>query len=189
MEDTPIVNEEPVIEAPPVEEAPADPTPLPGEKTEPVLLLESLQKEREKRRELELQLENLKNQPAGDVYSDEGKLLKSEIDRLARELENRDRKDTLSQLTARFPALKDKASEFDEFLEENKGMKLETAAKAFLVERNLFETPSQRKGLERDTGGGRVPARTGRTAEEVSELRKTNYRQYEKELRAGTLWN
>ncbi len=189
MEDQPIVNEEPVIEVPEAEEVVTEPAPLPGQKTESVLLLESLQKERERRRIAEEELEALRNKPEGEYTSDEGKLLKAEIDRLAKQLENSSRNDQLATLRTSFPALKDKAQEFENYLEENKGMKLEVAAKAFLVENNLFESPAPRRGLERDTGGTRTPVKTGRTEAEVSELRKNNYRQYEKELRAGTLWN
>lgn len=189
MEDTTIVNEEPVIEAPTAEETVVEPAPLPGEKTESVKLLESLQKEREKRRELETELENLRNQPTADAYSsDEARLLKAEIDRIARELESNKQNDQLKSLQTSYPALKDKGSEFQEYLENNKGMRLEVAAKAFLVENNLFENPTPRKGLERETGGTRVQPKQGRTEEEVAELRKTNYRKYEQELRKGTLW-
>lgn len=188
MDEPTIVNEEPVIEAPIAEEIVVEPAPLPGEKTESVKLLESLQKEREKRRELETELENLRNQPTADLYSDEGKLLKAEIDRLAKELESRSQNEQLKTLQTSYPALKDKSSEFQEYLENNKGMRLEVAAKAFLVENNLFENPTPRKGLERETGGTRVQPKQGRTEEEVAELRKTNYRKYEQELRKGTLW-
>lgn len=191
----PIVNEEPVIEAPEPEEVETESAP-PGAKTDPELLLQSLQEEREKRRqeaerrkELERELEEAKRVQPADVFSDEGKLLKAEIDRLERKLGEKDQQDTLKQLESTYPALKDKYQEFEDYRTDpaNAGMKLETAAKAFLVEKNLLETVQPRKGLERDTGGGRTPVKTGRTQEEIAELRVKNFRQYMKEVKAGTI--
>lgn len=187
-----IVKEESVIEAPQSEEVVIESAPQPGEKTESALLLKSLQEERDKRRELERTLEELERvqQPIVDIVSDEGRLLKGEIERLEGEIRQKEAQHTLSQLQVTYPALKDKTQEFEDFRAstENAGMKLETAAKAFLVERNLLETPVTRKGLEKDTGGGRVQPKQGRTQEEVTELRTTNFRQYIKELKAGTLY-
>jgi len=66
-------------------------------------------------------------------------------------------------------------------------MKLETAAKAFLVEKDLLSEPKPRKGLEKGSGGTRAQPKTGRTEEEIAELRKNNFRKYMRELKAGTL--
>ena len=89
MAETPTVVNEPVTTA-----QPSDGTPpvvkeeaTPGTKTDSALLLKSLQEEREKRRELEEELTNLKSSvPSDEVFSDEGKALKSEINILKSEL-------------------------------------------------------------------------------------------------------
>lgn len=184
MEPT-IVNEEEVITPQTTEETVTEPVPLPGEKTESALLLESLQKERAKRKELEAELA-LKNTAPVGYSSDEAIALKAEIDRVSGELASSNREKQLSQIQATYPALKDKAPEFEQFLEENPGIKLDTAAKAFLVEKDLIQT-QPRKGLEKDIGGGRTPVKVGMTSEEKDELRVTNYREYVKRIKNGTL--
>jgi len=187
----PIVNTEEVINPEPAAEAVAEvatPVTPPGAKTDPTELLASLQKEREKRRELEAEIERLQAAPAGEVIlSEEGRFLKEQIDRLTGTLSVREKAEQLAAIQAVHPALKDKASEFETYLEENKGMAPEIAAKAFLIENDLVDV-QPRKGLEKETGGARAPVKTGRTEAEVAELRKNNYRQYQKELAKGTLW-
>lgn len=194
----PIVNEEPVIEVPKPETVVTEPAPKPGEKTDPALLLEALHKEREEKKEerrLRLAAEEAllaRNTPENTVveFSDEGKILLDKIASLEKKSSSRDEKDRLNAVQSVFPALKDKFQEFEDFRNnpENAGMQIETAAKAFLVENDLLEKPQTRKGLERETGGTREPVKQGRTPEEVDELRTTNYRQYVKELKAGTLY-
>lgn len=96
----------------------------------------------------------------------------------------------LSTLETTYPVLKDKQSEFEAFREdpENAGMKLETAAKAFLVENDLVEGAPKRKGLEKAGGGQRVPPSNGKhSAEDVKRLRETNYKEYMKLIKSGTL--
>mgnify|MGYP001577892997 CR=1 FL=1 len=189
---TEIVNEVPVIEEPAPTEAVAEVAPevaKPGEKTDPALLLESLQKERDKRKalEAELEAERLKNQPTGEVFSDEGKVLDSKIARLEAEINATKEEKLLSGVQTTYPVLKDKSEEFQQFLSDNKGMKLETAAKAFLIENDLLEAPKPRKGLETASGGGRTPVTTGMTPEEIDNLRVNNYNEYARRIRAGTL--
>lgn len=185
----PIVNEESVIETPIVEEVVTEPKPQPGDKTESALLLKSLQEEREKRRILESELEEAKRnvQPQGDVFSDEGKVLDGKIAKLEAELKAEKEAKRLSTLHATYPALKDKQDEFTQYLEDNQGMGMEIAAKAFLIEKDLYETPKARKGLESASGGGRTPVQTGMTAEEIDNLRVNNYNEYARRIRLGTL--
>lgn len=163
----------------------------PGEKTDPALLLESLQKERQKRKDAEDELAALKATPPPtvDVYSDEGKVLLDKISVVEAELHSAKQKEILTDLQTTYPALKDKYDEFQTFVSdpENKGMKLETAAKAFLAEHNLLETGSPRKGLEPVSGGGRTPSTGGMTAAEVDDLRNTNYRKYSDMVRKGQI--
>lgn len=158
----------------------------PGEKTDSALLLKSLQEERDKRRDLEAEVEKLKTQPQSDVFSDEGKLLKKEIDDLKLADARREEQAQLSSLQTQFPAIKDKQAEFDEYRQQNPGMHLTTAAKAFLVERDLFEAPS-RKGLEKQSGGGRQAPKDGYSADDIADLRNNNFRQYKKLLQEGKI--
>lgn len=185
MTDTPIVNEEEVIDSPEVVEEVTETAPLPGEKTDSVLLLKSLKEEKERRRVAEAKLAELETDPGPDeeILSDEGQSLKRELDSIKDQL-------ALTEARGKFPQLKDKAAEFEDFRTnpENRGMSVATAAKAFLAENGLLNTPTPaRKGLETDTGGGRQAPKIGRTEEEIAELRKSNFRQYSKELKAGTL--
>lgn len=189
MEEETIVNEEPVIEVPEVTEEVTEVTP-PGAKTEPELLLKSLQEERDKRRDLEAELQRMKDAPEStDVFSDEGKALQAQIAELKATLRTTEEKTALQALETKYSPLKDKASEFETYRLENPGMKIETAAKAFLTENDLFVAPKARKGLENATGGGRVPQKTGFTPDEIDELRVNNYAEYTKRLRNGTLFS
>ena len=96
---------------------------------------------------------------------------------------------TLERLQAKYPILKDKAGEFEEFRSdsENKGMNLATAAKAFLVEKGLLESEPIRKGLEKPTGGGQVKPEPGYSADEIRDMMKNDWRKYEKLLKEGKI--
>lgn len=176
--------EDVVKEDAPVTEEPAKEVVAPGAKTDSELLLKSLQEERDKRRALEDELKRLSEQPVGN-FSDEGQLLKKEIESLKVQMTEREK---LVDLQSKHPVLADKMSEFNEFrsLPENEGMRLETAAKAFLFEKDLLDT-KPRKGLEKDSGGPRTQPKIGRTEEEIADLRKNNFRKYMSELKKGTL--
>lgn len=209
---TPIVNPEEVITppaagevviepaAPPVT-TPEPPAVAPGDKTEPALLLENLHIERDKRRTAEANEAEAKRQLAaaleaaaeagGEVLSPEGKALQAEIRRLGGIVAAGERTAQLNDLHTAYPALKDKDAEFKEYLRdpENAGMSLKTAAKSFLTENNLLAPPAApRRGLERETGGGHVPVKTGLTPDEIDNLRINNYGEYVKRLKAGTLF-
>ena len=174
-------NEEVVTESPKAEPVV---TSQPGEKTDSALLLKSLQEERDKRRELEAQL--ALQTPPNDVFSDEGRLLKKEIDDLKAATARREEEERLSLVQSQYPAVKDKSAEFEQFRADNPGMRLETAAKAFLVENNLFDT-QPRKGLERQTGGGRTAPKEGMSVDDITELRTTNFRKYSQLVREGKI--
>lgn len=184
MEETIVKQDEPVIET----------QTQPGEKTDPALLLKSLQEEREKRRLAEEEArvakeeaELAKAQATPDVFSDEGLALKKQIDALANQLSKRDEQDVLQSIESKFPALKDKRSEFEQYRQDNPGMKLETASKAFLIENDLMEQPKPRKGLETPSGGGRAPVSTDLSSEEIKKIRETNSRQYIKLVKEGKI--
>lgn len=196
MDET-IVNPVPVIEEQATTEEVTEVVPVkPGEKTDSAQLLESLKEEREKRRraealaaERESEIQSLKSQPEMEVFSDEGKMLLTKISKLESQLMSREEKEILNQVQSKFPQIKDKSEEFKQFQEENPGMKLETAAKAFLVENNLYETPHVRKGLEKASGGGRVEVKTGLSAEDIDTLRLNNPRKFRDMLKSGQIKN
>lgn len=178
----PDVNEvQPSTEQPVVEEVTET---APGAKTEPSLLLASLHEEREKRRILEAELAAERARSviaAPEVFSDEGRMLQGQIQSLQEQLAVKD-------IIAANPALRDKTAEFDAYRQspENAGMSLQTAAKAFLVEKDLMQSPA-RKGLEKASGAGRTPVQTGMTAEDIDNLRVNNYNEYARRIRSGTL--
>lgn len=182
-------------EVPEVKPPKEDSPPSAGSKTDPNLLLKSLQDEREKRkgeqeanRLLQEELEKLKSSylSEGEAFSDEGKLLQSKIDSVNKELSELKEETNLQAILAKYPVLKDKLEEFGEFRKtEHPKVKLESVAKIFLAENGLFEQP--RKGLEQPTGGTRTPLTTGMTAEDVKTLRTTNYKKYMEMVRSGLI--
>lgn len=153
---------------------------------------QALEEERRLRKEAEQEAERLKNlapSEESDVFSDEGKALKSEISTLNQKLSDIERKEARREVENEFPVIKDKKDEFNEFLEEdeNKKISIKKAAKLFLAEKGLLnsETP-ERKGLETPTSGGKKPE-PGLSDEEKENIRKTDYRKYETLLRAGKI--
>lgn len=191
---TEVVNEVPVTTELPVAPVVTEVKPKPGEKTDPALLLKSLQEERAEVRRLTDEIEVLRNPkptelPAGEVFSDEGKVLDSKIIQLQAKIEATEMEKALTSVQAQFPVLADKAAEFEAYRAENPGMKLETAAKAFLVENNLLEAAPVRKGLESSTGGPRGPVVNdgSMSADEVDQLRVTNYKEYVRRLKEGSI--
>ncbi len=159
-----------------------------GDKTDPNLLLESLKKEREKRRQLEEELQTLKSSTSSEdeIFSDEGKALKNQISTLEAKVAAAEEEKNLEKLYNQFPALREKASEFSEFRSaEHPKAKLESVAKLYLVENGLLDIP--RKGLEKTTGGPRAPQTSGMTAEDVSNLRRNNFKKYQEMLMKGQL--
>ena len=173
-----------------LEDITAKPAPQAGSKTDPNLLLASLKEEREKRKALEEELETLKSSNLSDeeVVSDEGKILGDKIKNLEASL-NEIRTDSAKKdVLIAHPILKEKWDEFEEFRSdpENKGMNLRTAAKAYLVENGLIDVP--RKGLERPTGGSKVPPASGTmTAQEAENLMKNDFKKYQELIRKGQL--
>ena len=166
----------------------------PGSKTDPALLLESLREEREKRRILEEEKQDLEDRIAllessnsSEFLSDEGKALKSELDETKKQIASLTQDLTKTSLLKQYPILEDKWEEFTSYQNdpENKGMPLKVAAKAFLVENGLIDTP--RKGLEKPTGGQRVPVSQEMSVEEIKILRETNFEKYRDMLSKGLI--
>lgn len=187
------VVKEAVVTEQPADEKPAPVVPettnqaQPGDKTPSSLLLKSLQEEREARRKAEEELELLKSSSSSDVFSDEGKVLQRKIDeqdeKIKTILQDNAKKDVLMA----HPVLKEKWEEFESFRAdpENKGMNLKTAARAFLIDNGLLEP--QRKGLEKQTGGQRVPVTPEMSVEDIKILRETNFRKYQLMLERGEI--
>ena len=119
-------------------------------------------------------------------YSDEGRMLKGEIETLRQELTANKQERELTELQAKFPALKDKIAEFEIFKQEYPTYKTENIAKLFLVENGLLGEPS-RLGLERPTGGPRTSGQVGMTPQDVDDLRVNNFRLYKEKLLSGEI--
>ena len=194
------VNQVPVSDGtnPVIEPAPVVTPPVPGEKTDSTLLLKSLQEERDKRRiaeeekvRLERELLQARQSSPDTGLSDEGRLIMSKVEILESMIADRTRTETMARIQTEFPALQGKSQEFDEFLKDpqNAGMALSTAARAFIIEKNLVEVPKTppRKGLEKPQGGGQTVPQTGMTLEEKENLRLTNYRKYSALVREGKI--
>lgn len=164
------------------EDDPGDePEMAPGTKTDPALLLKSLKEEREKRRLLEQELDSFKKTPeSDDIYSDEGKVLKKEIQTLNERIE-------VKEIIEQFPQIKGKYSEFMEFKRDYPGISTERVAKLFLSESGLATPKIVRKGLEKASGGSREATPQGITTEDVANLRTTNFRKYSQMVREGKI--
>ena len=176
MENAPVVNDTPLtpeIQEEPVIEGAGEPVKA-GDKTDPNLLLKSLQEEREKRRDFETRFQALEEQLNPSVPSEPVDDLSS----LKAELADVKSKQARSEVIESYPMLKELWSDFEEFRTEsdNKGLNMRTAAKAFLVEKGLLEP--HRKGVEKPTGGPRTPIATGMTTEDIKHLRETDFKKY-----------
>lgn len=171
-------------------------TPLAGDKTPPNMLLRAKQEEAEKRRLVEEENRQLReenqllksslSQESGEIFSDEGKTivdkyvapLQASVSSLTDQL-------ALKDIYILYPEIAKVPDEFDEFRKGYKGIELDKVAKVFISEKGLTKPP--RKGLEKSTGGQRVPLSTGMTAEEVANLRKNHPRKYAEMVRLGQI--
>ena len=210
-----VVNQEPLTEAPisedvktqepevkPTEEV--KPKAQAGDKTDPNLLLKSLQGEREKRRLLEEKLETLQGErekrrlleeeletlkssalSEDEVFSDEGKALKKQITALTEKINSIEEDKNLQAVYSQYPVLREKSEDFDTFRAEYPRTKLGNVAKLYLAENGLLEPT--RKGLEKTTGGPRIPMTSGMTADDVKKLRETNFKKYQDMLSKGLI--
>jgi hypothetical protein len=184
--------ETPVEETEPVEEVVTEstqPQVKAGDKTPPNALLESLQKERAKRKELE-ELLTKQNSPDIEVFSSEGIALQGRIQRLEAQLTAANEEKILSSVQSQYPALKDKMTEFEEYRQLNyPTANIESVAKLFLVENDLLQPKTPPKGLEKGSTGPRTIPKQGMTSEDVKDLRNKDYKKYTEMLMAGKLDN
>lgn len=122
-----------------------------------------------------------------EAFSDEGKLLEQKIKALESSLSEVKQDSAKKDVLITHPILKEKWDDFESFREQpdNKGMNLKTAAKAYMIENGMMDTP--RKGLEQTTGGTRTAPQTGMTADDVKTLRETNFKKYQDMLTKGLI--
>lgn len=159
----------------------------PGSKTDSVLLLKSLQEEREKRKELEDRIGLLESSASPDLNTTEAKELLKQIRESSVKIDALTQENAKKDVLMAHPVLKEKWAEFETFREdpENKGMNVRTAAKAFLVENGLLD--QKRPGMEKPTGGDRNPPSTKMTVEEIKNLRETNFKKYQELIEKGLI--
>jgi len=163
-------------------------TPPVGSQTPQENLYAALAEERRKNKRLEDKLNNMNTTHSfePEFVSDEGKILKGELDTMAAKIRQLEEEKALEKLFVQYPALKENLDKFNEFrLAEHPKAKIESAAKIFLAENGLLE--GRRVGLENPTGGVRTPLKTGMTAEDVSNLRKNNWKKYQEMLSKGLI--
>jgi len=168
---------------------PSSATPPVGSQTPPENLYAALAEERRKRQEAEDKINSMQTtvdpfEP--EVVSDEAKLLKGHIDSLSAKISQMEDDKALDKLYEQYPVLKENSDKFNEFRRtEHPRAKIESAAKIYLAENGLLE--NRRVGLENPTGGDRAPISTGMTADDVSNLRKNNWKKYQELLSKGLI--
>jgi len=141
---------------------------------------ERAKKAEQEARELKERLELIESTPT--VISDD-----VDYGTLQREIAEIKGKLAKTEVIEKYPVLKDSWKDLESFreTEENKGMNLNTAAKAFLIEKGLLDQP--RKGLEKQTGGDRVPVSSGMSSDDAKKLRETNYKKYVEMIKKGQI--
>lgn len=149
-------------------------------------LFERAKKAEEKAKELELKIQSLEEAPDDDEEVSEKTT--SELKELRRKLTEMEEKRDLDTLYAEFPVLNQKLDEFDEYRQENPGMPLKTAAKAFLAEKDLLGQTRQNPGLEPARGGVKTPPSSGKmSADDVKHLRENNFKEYRRLVSEGKI--
>lgn len=140
---------------------------------------EALLEERKKRKQAEVE--------AAEAEARLNSLSSSEPDEVdTSALEDRLAKLERATIYATYPNLTDKKDEFEAFIEENPHYPLDSAAKIFMAENEMFEKP-KRKGLERPTSGSKTPPKTGYSMEEIKDLRENQPRKYIELLKSGKI--
>lgn len=139
--------------------------------------------ERAKKAEEELKKlkENLQDtEVLSEVDDEEVSKLRDDLNSIKAELD----KANLLKVNPEMEGVWDKFEEF-RANPDNKGMNISTAAKAFMVETGL--SAPQRKGLEKTTGGDRIPISQGLSHEDAEKLRKSDYKKYVDMIKKGQL--
>lgn len=155
-------------------------------------LYAALKEERTKRKELAKDLQELKDsldssKPKEEEVEEEVDAVDARIKALEDELKSSKEENKLASLQSSYPALKDKAEEFEEYRNDNPGLPLEAAAKSFLVDNNLLSSKPKRKGVEQPTGGAKDAPKAGYSSEDIKNLRENYPRRYTKLLQEGKI--
>jgi hypothetical protein len=135
----------------------------------------------------ELKARLLERESEEDSYEPHDSRLTDKIKELDSKLSAIQEKAALDNLYLKYPILKDKFVEFDEYRLQNPGMSMEVGAKAFLVEHDLLNATPKRKGLEKAGGGRKTAPTTSMSVEDAKRLRENNYAEYKKQLMAGKI--
>lgn len=144
-------------------------------------LYERAKKAELKAKELEERLKTFEfeTEPEDDLHQT--------VKELSKKLTQMEEKTQLESIYTQYPVLKEKVAEFNEYRNNNTGMSLETSAKAFLTENDLFGQTVKRKGLEKPGGGLRTPPVGKITSDDAKRLRETNYNEYRKQVISGKI--
>jgi hypothetical protein len=153
---------------------------------------DALHAERQKRKDLEAKLKEAEQNKSFDtseeVYSDEGLMLKKQIDALNGKIAGYEKKESEGRVYSTYPVLLNRQDEFEEYLEENPDLSLDRAAKLFIFDNKLEDKPvPQRKGLEKPTGGSKTTPTSKYSEADIKRLRETEHRKYIKLIRSGKL--
>lgn len=123
----------------------------------------------------------LKGDSEDDPDDDKYNTLSQQIAQLQQEKE-------LDKVLVQYPVLGEKLEEFDSYRAENPGMPLNTAAKAFMVEKDLLGEKPKRAGLEKARGGQRTPPSSNKmSSEDVKRLRENDFRKYRQLVTEGKI--
>lgn len=127
------------------------------------------------------ELELTDNEIPSDYEGEDVSQLREEMSAIKAELGQ-------AKMVSKYPQLKDTWDDFEKYYadDENKGMKLETAVKSFLVDKELLGD-DKRKGLEKSTGGNKTPQSPGMSVEDVENLRKNDGKKYRDMLKKDQL--
>lgn len=143
--------------------------------------------ERAKRAEAKLkEVESRLTENVSEPYEMEDDM-RAKVQSLEAKLTSIEEKTKFDALYVQYPILQEKKTEFDEYRQSNPGMSLETSAKAYLIEHDLFSQQPKRKGLEKAGGGVRTPSTGKMPVEDIKRLRENNYGEYKKLLMDGKI--
>lgn len=136
---------------------------------------------------LTARIQELESQLSTNDYIDPNDVIQNQLAEFNAKLAKLEEDRALAEIFTKYPALKDKQSEFDTYRQSYPaGSNLEPIAKLFMAENDMLETP-KRKGLEKAGGGQRVVPTAGMTQEDIQRLRTSNWKEYTKLVREGKI--
>jgi len=151
-------------------------------------LYERAKKSETETKELKKELEGLQTKQAesdSDVPDDTTNTQIADLTAQLKEIKDSGERDTVF---GKYPILNDKLEEFDEYVLENEGMKLDVAARSFLTENDLLNPPEKRRGLETAGGGTKAPIPSGKmSVDDVKRLRENDDAGYRKAVTEGRI--